>query len=201
MDGNTNEMFMTWAYIFGVKAAEEAVEHIATHGVSPNSWAGKQIDEDGKAWLAQFGQEWCQGLVAFRKRLQAALKTPAPAEVRMVVNDSDGAELAATRTQLEAAYRKLDECAAENARLRQAAETSQALQRIQSIEQTVTNPPAVELASVVDDDPANTTAFSVAQVIRSIEDWTEVALEMNPKQRAALMTSLKVLESVKGTDK
>jgi hypothetical protein len=201
MDGNTNEMFMTWAYIFGVKAAEEAVEHIATHGVSPDSWAGKQIDEDGKAWLAQFGQEWCQGLVAFRKRLQAALRTPAPAEVRMVVNDSDGAELAATRTQLEAAYRKLDECAAENARLRQAAETSQALQRIQSIEQTVTNPPAVELASVVDDDPANTTAFSVAQVIRSIEDWTEVALEMNPKQRAALMTSLKVLESVKGTDK
>jgi hypothetical protein len=188
MDGNINEIFMTWAYIFGVQDAEEAVEHIATHGVSPDSWAGKHLNEDGKAWLAEFGQQWCQGLVAFRKRLQAALNNPASVEVRNVTVDS-GAELAAAQNQLSVARRKLEEAVVENARLRAAAVEAASV------------PATVESTPEVFDDPANKVALSAAQVISSIDDWTEIALQMTPPQRAALMTSLKVLESVKGTDK
>jgi hypothetical protein len=74
MDGNLDAQRITWAYLFNVNAAVEAVEHIAEHGVSPDSWAGKLLDAEGKAWLAEFGQQWCVGLMGFRAKLYALME-------------------------------------------------------------------------------------------------------------------------------
>jgi predicted chitinase len=73
MDGNINELFMTFAYLFGVDDAVEAVNTIAEGGVAPESWAGRLVDEDGRKWLAEFGQQWCQGLIQFKAAINSAL--------------------------------------------------------------------------------------------------------------------------------
>lgn len=66
-DGNDHTDAMTRAYLFDVPLAVEAVEKIARDGVAPDSWAGKQ------AWLREFGQEYCKGLVRFKARFNKLL--------------------------------------------------------------------------------------------------------------------------------
>jgi hypothetical protein len=70
VDGNVNELYMTWGYLLGVSSIEADVEYIAANGVAPASWAGAL----GDGWLAEVGQQWCQGLVALRAAMQKAFK-------------------------------------------------------------------------------------------------------------------------------
>jgi hypothetical protein len=74
-DANVWDQKLTWAYLFGVTRAEEYVHRVAEHGVSPESWAGQTTDESGR-WLAEFGQQYCRGLISFRAALQKALLGP-----------------------------------------------------------------------------------------------------------------------------
>ena len=71
-DGNVWDMKLTWAYLFGVQRAVEYVEYVAQNGTYPDSWANQHTDAGGR-WLDEFGQQYCQGLIAFRAALQAAL--------------------------------------------------------------------------------------------------------------------------------
>jgi predicted chitinase len=70
VDGNVNEMYMTWGYLLGVSSIEADVEYVAANGVAPASWAGSL----GDGWLAEVGQQWCQGLVALRAAMQKSFR-------------------------------------------------------------------------------------------------------------------------------
>jgi len=75
IDGNAWDSLNVWAYLFDVPYAVERVEDVANNGVGPDSWAA------GNAFLAQFGQAFCKGLVEFKANLRASLTAAAkPAE-------------------------------------------------------------------------------------------------------------------------
>lgn len=87
VDGNMNELYMTLGYLMGVTSIEDDVERVA-NGVAPASWAGSQLDATGKRWLAEVGQQWCQGLISLRAAMQTSftnsgvpVATPAVAPV------------------------------------------------------------------------------------------------------------------------
>ena len=77
IDANVWDMKLTWGYLFGVRRAVEYVERVARDGVSPQSWAGQLTDAEGH-WLAEFGQQYCWGLIAFRTALQNAMRGTLP---------------------------------------------------------------------------------------------------------------------------
>lgn len=60
-DGNAWTLVMTEAYRLGVPLAVGVVEDIAQNGVAQTSWVGSNTFN---AWLQEFGQAYCQGLVA-----------------------------------------------------------------------------------------------------------------------------------------
>lgn len=62
-DGNAWTLVLTNGYLFDVTLAVETVEDIAANGVPEGSFASKN------PWLAEFGQEYCQGLVKFKAKL------------------------------------------------------------------------------------------------------------------------------------
>lgn len=72
-DGNVWNVTVTWGYLLGVDRCEELVNSVANGGVAPASWAGQLTDAQGH-WLADFGQQWCQGLIALRTAMQKSFK-------------------------------------------------------------------------------------------------------------------------------
>jgi hypothetical protein len=82
-DGNVWNVTVTWGYLLGVDRCEELVNSVASGGVAPASWAGQLTDAQGH-WLADFGQQWCQGLIALRAAMQKSFKS---AGVQTVVQD------------------------------------------------------------------------------------------------------------------
>lgn len=70
MDGNIWSQELTWAYLFDVSLAVEIVETVAQNGSYEGSWVQSNAFN---AWLNQFGQEYCQGLIAFKQALVAKL--------------------------------------------------------------------------------------------------------------------------------
>lgn len=71
-DGNVWTLVLTEAYRLNVTLAVNTVEYIAKNGVYPETYAS----EDFNAWLATFGQEYCQGLVAEKKAKQPSKSVP-----------------------------------------------------------------------------------------------------------------------------
>lgn len=69
-DGNAWTLVLTEAYRLNVPKAVEVVEHIAENGVFPGSYASQDYNE----WLAEFGQAYCQGLVAEKAASKVPLK-------------------------------------------------------------------------------------------------------------------------------
>jgi putative chitinase len=82
VDGNVWNQEVTWGYLFGVRRAEELVNNVAQNGVAPQSWAGQLTDAQGH-WLAEWGQQWCLGLISFRAAIQKAFKAAGAAPVTM----------------------------------------------------------------------------------------------------------------------
>ncbi|UAJ16519.1 lysin A [Mycobacterium phage LarryKay] len=74
IDGNIWNDAVTRAYLFDVPLAVEYVERVARDGVHPKSWAFQQLDGKGERWLAKFGQEYCKGLIRFKKKLNDLLE-------------------------------------------------------------------------------------------------------------------------------
>ncbi|AWY03541.1 lysin A [Mycobacterium phage Hookmount] len=74
IDGNIWNDAVTRAYLFDVPLAVEYVERVARDGVHPKSWAFQQLDGNGERWLAKFGQEYCKGLIRFKRKLNDLLE-------------------------------------------------------------------------------------------------------------------------------
>lgn len=81
IDGNSWNQEVTWGYLFGVTMCEDFVHTVAATGVSPQSWAGQQVNGAGERWLSEFGQQWCQGLIGLRSAMQAAFRNAGVAPV------------------------------------------------------------------------------------------------------------------------
>jgi len=65
IDANVWNLTVTQGYLFHVKQCEQWVESVAANGVDPDSWAYQT-----QPWLREFGQQWCQGLVDYRNKLE-----------------------------------------------------------------------------------------------------------------------------------
>lgn len=64
-DGNAWNVVMTNAYLFDVPYAVGVVESIAANGVYKGTYA------EQNPFLREFGQAYCKGLVAHKKKLNA----------------------------------------------------------------------------------------------------------------------------------
>ncbi len=184
IDGNLWDVKLTLAYLFHVPLAIEVVEHVAATGCYPASWAGAQ------PWLNEFGQAYCQGLVAFKKRLVTKLTTASTSTGGQVDVGGLMADLKAAIDQRPVVANatvdtsELNRLHDENARLREELARAQALQVVYRD----TSPAPVNGADHPTDTPE-----AAASVIRSVQDWTQTAIGMGTPERAALAASLKVL--------
>lgn len=167
MDGNINELYMTWGYLLGVTSIESAVESIAANGVAPESWAGSMD------WLAEVGQQWCQGLIGLRKAMQAAFRGGQPAA------QVDTSGLSAENAWLRA----------ENARLK----TTQVVYK---------EPPTAELAQVAQlkqEPAAGSTGEAIGQLYTALESL-RLADALPIESRAPLAALISVLQTKNGSD-
>jgi predicted chitinase len=82
IDGNVENINITLGYLFGTTLAEEFVNTVASTGVAPASWAGNV----NQAWLQQYGQQWCLGLISFRAAIQKAFKATGAVQPTVVNN-------------------------------------------------------------------------------------------------------------------
>jgi hypothetical protein len=64
---------VTQGYLFHVTQCEQWVESVAANGVDPHSWAYQT-----QPWLREFGQQWCQGLVDYRNKLEKLFASVIP---------------------------------------------------------------------------------------------------------------------------
>ncbi|NIH98880.1 peptidoglycan recognition protein family protein [Mycolicibacterium fluoranthenivorans] len=69
IDGNIWDGRNTLAYLLDVPYAVEHVERVAEHGVAADSYAASN------PFVAEFGQDMCKALVAFKPKFQAVFKT------------------------------------------------------------------------------------------------------------------------------
>lgn len=203
VDGNIWDMKLTWAYLFDVELAVEVVETIARDGTYDGSWVDS---EDFNVWLREFGQQYCQGLVAFKAALVAALvpgkqtgtttrtanvsSTPAPsaAEIASAV----AAMLPAPRTPDTTAMQSLLE---ENARLRDQLTRNEQLNEPPPAQTAALTPQIVGDASVLD---AMSVGAVAGAVVTSVTEWTSRLMDMNPEELGALDTALKALQPPRG---
>ena len=187
IDGNVWTQQLTWAYLFHVPLAIEVVESVAKNGSYQGSWVAAN---DFNAWLNQFGQAYCQGLVEFKAALVSKLSKSAQAPAVItggVVQDASAIASAIAallpaqdNSQLAAAY-------ADNARLRE---------EIARLQTQVSQP------VVYRDEPATnekTSGDIAGSVVDSVKDWTARLLTMDAEERGALTTSLKALQPPTGS--
>lgn len=194
IDGNVNELYMTVGYLLGVKSIERDVEFIAANGVAPASWAGSAKDAAGKHWLAEVGQQWCQGLVAFRVRLLAKLRET---DVQSVQNMNTATPTVIDDGRLTAALADLA-AAQERSRVLEAdlyaarAETQKQRDALAS-----TPSASVELVQTLDAAPADT-GQQIAELYRAVEQL-DLSSALDIKDRATLQATIKILETKNGS--
>jgi predicted chitinase len=183
IDGNVWDLKLTWAYLFGVQRAVEYVERVANEGVSPNSWAGQTTDETGH-WDAVFGQQYCQGLIAFRDALQAALLKSGGTSPALPPPDTGALDaLRAENNRLLNAITVLDN---ENSRLR---EENQQLKSSAA--------PAVPAVAPVDGN--GTTGQVIGKAYDALEAL-RLADALPIEQRAPLAALIAVLQTKNGSE-
>lgn len=193
IDGNVNELYMTVGYLLGVKSIESDVEFIAANGVAPGSWAGAAVDAAGKHWLAEVGQQWCQGLVAFRARLLVKLReTPGAVQNLNTVNTAvaDDGRLASALASLASVQQRNAALEAENANLQAVQHTREAVA-------------SVELATVqqqrdVVPVPDADTGQQIANLYRAVQE-IDLSSSLDIKDRAALNATIEILKTKNGS--
>jgi hypothetical protein len=190
IDGNVWTVVLTFGYLFHVRLAVEVVETVAEKGSYEGSWAESR---EFNAWLNEFGQEYCKGLVGFKKHLVEKLtgEQQVDAEAGTPQSAPQLPSVAAIASAVAALIPAPDNSGladvySENARLRE--ENA----RLQAAAPT-------ESSALATFTAAKTSGERVGQLIDSVEDWTELALAMDTKQRAALAASIKVLEMPNGS--
>jgi N-acetyl-anhydromuramyl-L-alanine amidase AmpD len=180
-DGNIWNITVTLAYLFGVTRAEELVNSVAQNGVVPTSWAGQLTDAQGH-WLAEWGQQWCLGLIAFRAAIQKSLKASgatvvgvadsglSTAQAQDIASRAANAAAGAAAAQVQAAVNNLPVPAA--------------------VEPT---PVSVELAAHPADEASN-----IADLYRSLKAMG-LADALPIESRAPLAALLSILQTKNGT--
>ena len=156
-----------------------------------DTWCGMDLNTDGNVdFLATYRRAKLRHPKAIERLKRVAQgEEPGRDELDADVAKAILAEITSAPSDLTASPSNEDEInylRRENARLR---EENQRLQQVS------------ELPAVVVDEVQSTngnTGKTVGRLITSVEDWMEVALSMDTKQRAALTKSLNVLELPKG---
>ena len=195
IDGNIWDVKLTLSYLFHVPLAITVVEHVAAHGCYPDTWAGSQ------AWLDEFGQAYCQGLVGFKKKLVAKLTTVTTsggsvdlgglvADIKAAIDQRPVVNNATVDTS------ELSRLHDENARLREELAAARALQVV--YHDTTPDPDIVNGTVATADDGPRTSGDFARHVVDAQEDWTEHVLSMPVAKQAALVKSLKALELPNG---
>jgi hypothetical protein len=148
------------------------------------------LNEVASASPAQYPDRQDDAALA-RNILAAAKKSWATPATSMAVAAAPAAVAPASQTrELADAYAQVAKLQADNASLRQQLDAA----RLTALATPVAPvQPSVELAVA----SPQTTGEHVASVVDSVENWTNAALGMDVKQRAALTASIGVLEAVK----
>lgn len=216
-DGNTWDMKMTWAYLFDVELAVTVVETIARDGVYDGSWVGS---EDFNEWLAEFGQQYCQGLVAFKAALVQTLTGAPTSDTRTTnvanVTAPSAAEIASAvaallpaiddgaKASLLAMQRALDDERKETTKLRE--QNAQLMtHNVQLISAPTTQlepltgelsvPGVLEAPQLTPGILSGKAVGDVAGVVvDSVREWTSRLTKMTPEELAALGTALTALQ-------
>lgn len=168
LDGNVENINITWGYLFGTTLAEQFVNTVASTGVAPASWAGNV----NQAWLQQYGQEWCLGLISFRAAIQKAFK--ATGAVPTVVNNTAPAVPQVVNATISPAD-------AQNIADRTAAAINQ-----------IAPPPTVVSTEVATAE--DTTGDKIQRAVDSNMDYTDHVLSMDAAQRTALTRALQSID-------
>jgi hypothetical protein len=98
-DGNAWTLVMTEAYRLNVPLAVTVVEDIAVNGPVQKSWVGSK---DFNQWLRDFGQAYCQGLVAEKQ----AKAVPANKAGEMAAAEKAGEKAPAEKAAVKAPAKK-----------------------------------------------------------------------------------------------
>ena len=195
-DGNVHTQTLTWGYLFDVRLAVEVVETIAVKGVYEGSWAES---EEFNAWLREFGQQYCQGLVAFKKALVSKLAlrnqqvltastSAAPATINIVPSPAEiAAEIArllpSVQVDTSAFMAGLDGLRAQLNEIQRSLDERTAVEVFE---------PDQALAAA-DKKPPTSWGDTAGSVVNSVQAWTQLLLSMDAPERESLGTALQAL--------
>ena len=173
MDGNIWSQQLTWAYLFDVELATDVVETVARTGAYAGSWVQS---ESFNAWLNEFGQQYCQGLVAFKAALVSKLTSKSVAVATSVdaVPVTNVTNVVDTRA-LEAEIARLSD-------------------QFERLQVTINNPPTNGAEAV-----AGTTAQRIGNLVGAVKDGVELGLAMDQTERAALTAASRILQLENGS--
>lgn len=174
MDGNIWTQQLTWAYLFDVPLALRVVEQVASDGTYDGSWADSK---EFNVWLREFGQAYCEGLVAFKKALVSKLALSAQQVTTAVARDT----APVTNVTNVVDTRALE------------AEIARLSDQFEQLRIAVNNPPT-NGAEVV----AGTTAQRIGNLVGAVKDGVELGLTMDQTERAALTASTRILQLENG---
>lgn len=178
IDGNVWTQQLTWAYLFDVPLAIEVVEAVARNGSYSGSWVASNAFN---AWLNEFGQAYCQGLVDFKKALVSKLALSAqPQPVGSVVYRDTPAPVVDTRA-LEAEIARLSE-------------------QFELLRISVNNQPTASALPVSTEVAAyeDTTGDKIQRAVDSNMDYTDHVLGMDAAKRTALTRALQAINPMNG---
>lgn len=177
IDGNVWSQQLTWAYLFDVDLAVEVVETVARSGAYAGSWVQS---ESFNAWLNEFGQQYCQGLMEFKKALSAKLALSAQTKQLATVAYDAPAPVADTR-KLEAEIAHLSD-------------------QFELLRITVNNQPAPYVPPVSTEVARSddSTGDKIQRAVDSNMDYTDHVLGMDAAKRTALTRALQAIDPANG---
>lgn len=195
IDGNVWSQQLTWAYLFDVPLALDVVETVARNGPYDGSWADS---EDFNAWLREFGQAYCQGLIDFKAALVAKLVDGSSSQTSGPINatgPSAAAIAAEVAALMPAPDNRIDEVYNENATLH--AKNAQLQEQLSQV-QTQLALQAVQTASTeIATTPGAHTAISwgdaAGGVVTAQQQWTELLLSLDGPARQQISVALQAL--------
>lgn len=189
IDGNVWTQQLTWAYLFHVPLAIEVVEAVAQNGAYEGTWAAS---EPFNAWLNEFGQSYCQGLVDFKAALVAKLTSKTVAAAPPALRDAVTTVREAAPTPVTNVTNVVDTRALES----EIARLSDQFEQLRvAINNTPVSPPAASTGLVTS---GKTPGQITGAVVDSVTDYTQHLLAMDAPERQGHLAALKALQPSNG---
>ncbi len=178
IDGNVWTQQLTWSYLFDVPLALEVVESVARTGSYPGTWVKSN---EFNAWLNEFGQAYCLGLIDFKKALAAKLAPSAQSKQVAMTTDA----IPVTNVTNVVDTRALE------------AEINRLSDQFERLQVAINNPstPAVSSTEVI----PGTTAQRIGNLVGAVKDGVELGLSMDQTERAALTAASRILQLENGS--